>query len=353
MKEVILLFGSESKERLVSVATAQNLARLLPAAHLWFWAPDDTVFAVSASTLFAHQDPFHKDFVPTTPPQFASIESALDSETAHKSLFLLGVHGGRGEDGTVQRWLEERQIPFTGSGSEACRITFDKELAKDLLVPFGIRVPQGITLRGQDSDAFVRFEAFCREHPAAIAKPVADGSSCGLCPILDDEGRKKAWQQIQSDPNVHYLLEAFVKGPELTVGVIQNASGLIALPCTEIRAESGRFFDYQGKYQGTGVREITPAEVSSAVSQACQEVALKAHRAFGCYGYSRTDIIVSDQGPVFLETNTLPGLTKASLVPQQLAAHGISMQTFLDDQMALAQHRPNPMLTRSSAECQP
>jgi D-alanine-D-alanine ligase len=106
-----------------------------------------------------------------------------------------------------------------------------------------------------------------------------------------------------------------------------------------VRVEAGRAFDYEGKYLGKGTREITPAEVAPAVTRAAQELALAAHRALGCEGYSRTDIIAAAAGPVFLELNTLPGLTRMSFIPQQLAAEGTSMAQFLDGQLAIARAR--------------
>ena len=106
-----------------------------------------------------------------------------------------------------------------------------------------------------------------------------------------------------------------------------------------MRLEEGRAFDYEGKYLGKGTREITPAEVPAAVSRAAQDLAVAAHQALGCEGYSRTDAIVSAKGPVFLELNTLPGLTRASFLPQQLAAEGTSMLSFLEGQLAIARRR--------------
>jgi D-alanine-D-alanine ligase len=100
--------------------------------------------------------------------------------------------------------------------------------------------------------------------------------------------------------------------------------------------ESGRTFDFDGKYLGKGVREITPAAISEEMARAAQRVALTAHQAVGCRGYSRTDVIMGNDGPVFLEINTLPGLTRASFIPQQLAAAGIELRHFLERQIQIA-----------------
>ena len=126
--------------------------------------------------------------------------------------------------------------------------------------------------------------------------------------------------QLKSDSRRRYLVEQCIQGRELTCGVWDDGSGPQVLPCTEIRFEEGRTFDFEGKYLGQGTQEITPAEIEPDCTSAIQTMALKAHRALGCSGYSRTDVMVDAQGPVFLELNTLPGVTAASLIPQQLEA---------------------------------
>jgi D-alanine-D-alanine ligase len=120
-----------------------------------------------------------------------------------------------------------------------------------------------------------------------------------------------------------------VSGREITVGVYDGPKGPIALPASEVVLDRGRRFDYEGKYLGLGTKEITPADLTDELRQACEEVALKAHEHVGCRGYSRTDMIVSERGPVFLEINNLPGLTKASFIPQQLKVAGITMADFV------------------------
>ena len=130
-----------------------------------------------------------------------------------------------------------------------------------------------------------------------------------------------------------------MSGTELTVGIVDDGRGTRALPASEVRVEAGRAFDYEGKYLGKGTREITPAEVPPEVSQAAQRIALAVHKALGCEGYSRTDVICGPKGVVFLEINTLPGLTGMSFIPQQLAAEGTPMLAFLEEQISLARRR--------------
>jgi D-alanine-D-alanine ligase len=174
--------------------------------------------------------------------------------------------------------------------------------------------------------------------PRVVLKPVADGSSMGLRFVSGPDEVEPALLAIKDD-GIPYLAEAFVQGTELTVGVIDTEDGLRALPCSEVRISGDAGFDYAAKYLGRGVREITPAEVSPAVSAEAQRIALAAHDALGCAGYSRTDLIVDADGPVYLETNTLPGLSRASFVPQQLEVAGIPLRAFVERQLELARRR--------------
>ena len=171
-----------------------------------------------------------------------------------------------------------------------------------------------------------------------VAKPVAGGSSVGLYHVDSKEQVEAAARGIEQSGEP-YLAEEFVTGTELTVGVVDGPKGARALPPSEVRLEQGRAFDFAGKYLGHGTKEITPAEVPADVSRAAQELALAAHRALGCEGYSRTDVIAAKSGPVFLELNTLPGLTRASFIPQQLAAEGTTLLSFLEGQLAIARNR--------------
>src|SRR5204863_5433528 len=164
------------------------------------------------------------------------------------------------------------------------------------------------------------------------------GSSVGLYHLLAPDDVDAAARKME-ESGEPYLAEEFISGTELTVGVVDGPGGARALPTSEVRLDQGRAFDYEGKYLGKGTKEITPADVAPAVARAAQELALAAHRALECEGYSRTDVISSPDGPVFLELNTLPGLTRASFLPQQLAVEGTSMRSFLEGQLAIARNR--------------
>jgi len=334
--DAIILFGGTSSERRVAVASGQHVAAVLDEAEAWFLAPSGAVHKVSRDELAKFERPFERDFEPAAPAAFPSVVAAFESQPA--KVFYLALHGGEGEDGTVQRMLEARRIAFTGPGAEASAKAFDKEVAKQVAGAAGVRTARSVHLSKDPRKLRDELKEMLAIYGRVVAKPVAGGSSVGLYHVQNAADADRAAEGID-ESGEPYLAEEFVSGTELTVGVVDRPGGARPLPPSEVRLETGRAFDYEVKYLGKGTREITPAEVPPEVTRAAQDLALAAHRALGCEGYSRTDIISSAKGPVFLELNTLPGLTRASFLPQQLAAEGTSMLSFLEGQLALARAR--------------
>ncbi|HEV7425366.1 MAG TPA: ATP-grasp domain-containing protein [Thermoanaerobaculia bacterium] len=327
---VIVLFGGRSDERHVSVASAQNVVRTLGTPLAWFWAPNGAVYDVNRDELFAHANPFINDFQPSRPAIWPDLEMALDTLPVSDPVFLLALHGGEGENGTVQRMLEARGIPFTGSGSAASTAAFDKGRAKEI-VKDRVRVAESRVVEDPREIGRIAAEMLER-HERIVLKPLAGGSSRGL--FFVDRG-----SAIPTIDSIPYIVEQFIAGRELTVGVIEGDDGPLALPVIEIETDPGARFDYEGKYLGKGTREICPAKIADAMRDEAQSISLAAHVALGCEGYSRSDLIASPDGVYFLELNTLPGLTTSSLVPQQLKEAGISFRDFLETQVAIARGR--------------
>jgi D-alanine-D-alanine ligase len=324
---IIVLFGGPSDERHVSVASAQNVVRTLGRPLAWFWAPDGRVYDVAPADLLAHQRPFEVDFLPARPAIFPSLEQALDTLPVEDPVFFLALHGTMGEDGTVQRMLESRGIPFTGSGAEASAAAFDKDRAKEL-VRGRVRTAESRVVRSEPELLEAVADLLSR-HERIVLKPLAGGSSRGLYFLGANDAPP-------SGLRYPYILEQFIRGRELTVGVMETDDGPVALPVIEIEVDPNRSFDYEGKYLGAGTREICPANIPAAMAQEAQATALAAHTALGCEGYSRTDVIAGEEGIYYLETNTLPGLTTSSLVPQELQTVGIAFREFLERQLELA-----------------
>jgi len=323
---ITILFGGTNKERLVSVASAQALHRALPEADLWFWHVNDTVHEVRSETLLNHKRPFEDEFEPGS--RGVAFERALDKAKTENRVLVLGLHGGKAENGELQTMCEMRGIPFTGSGSASSNLAFDKAAAKRFAAIAGVAAPADVALENLDA-------AFA-EYGRLIAKPARDGSSYGLIFVNAKQDLVAVRNAASTE---EYLIEPFVPGVEATCGVLEQSDGTVmSLPPVEIVPGEGAF-DYAAKYLLKSTQEICPGRFSPEITAQLKDQALRAHKALSCSGYSRTDFIVSAKGLVYLETNTLPGLTAASLYPKALKAEGIEFPDFLRDQIALAERR--------------
>src|SRR2546430_4132352 len=323
---ITILFGGTNTERLVSVASGQALHRALPEADLWFWDIDDTVHEAQSQALLNHSRPFEEPFKPGN--RGIDFEQALDKAKAEDRVLVLGLHGGRAENGELQAMCEMRGIPFTGSGSASSNLAFNKVAAKRIAALAGVEAPAGVALENLDA-------AFA-EYGRLIAKPARDGSSYGLIFVNAKQDLVAVRNAAKTE---EYLIEAFVAGVEATCGVLEQSDGtLMSLPPIEIVPGDGAF-DYAAKYLLKSTQEICPGRFSPEISAQLKDQALRAHKALSCSGYSRTDFIVSARVLGYLETNTLPGLTAASLYPKALKAQGIEFPDFLRDQIVLAEQR--------------
>lgn len=334
---VIVLFGGDGSEHRVSVASAQNVAHHLPDARFWFLERGGGLVSVSRTELISCSRPFEEDFAPEALGEWPTLSAALESSATSADVLFLALHGGSGENGTLQSELESRGLPFTGSGARASRLAFDKLESRDIASTLGVRVADACPVEDSASGR-ERLSRLLAEHGKIVIKPVSDGSSHGVLFVDDEQELGPVWDACARRASPHLLAEAFISGRELTAGVMDRVGGgpPVALPCSEVRLDPGRAFDYEGKYLGKGAVELTPAPVPASMAEAAQAVARRVHEAIGCRGYSRTDVIVDETGPVFLEINTLPGLTAASFIPQQLAAASIPFDRFLREQIELA-----------------
>ncbi len=237
---------------------------------------------------------------------------------------FLALHGTYGEDGGVQKLLEGAGVRYTGSGPEASAKAMNK------VESLGEYKKLGFTLASSkviSQNQWQKHELPELDYPVII-KPVEGGSSVGMSLVRDQSQLEEALAEgFKYDDEL--LAEQFIEGIEGTCGILDNGKPM-ALPVTEIRPKGNALFDYAAKYEVGGSEEITPAEFAPAISQEIQRIALEAHKALGCYGMSRTDVIVSGDKIYVLETNTIPGLTQTSLLPQGAAAAGMSYSQMLD-----------------------
>ena len=334
---VTIVFGGLNKERLVSVASAEALHATLPEAALWFWDADDHVYETSGAALLGHDRPFENPFT-ADGKSLGSLAQALDKAKAEGRVLVLGMHGGAAENGEVQAMCEVRGVAFTGSGSASSNLAFDKVAAKRFAAIAGVPIAAGIALADM--------EAALDQYGKLIAKPARDGSSYGLMFV----NAKQDLVAVRNAAKVEdYVIEPFVAGIEATCAVLEQGDGsVIALPPIEI-VPAGGGFDYEAKYLAKSTQEICPGRFTPEVTAQIQDLAVRAHKAMSCTGYSRSDFIVSANGLVYLETNTLPGLTKASLYPKALNAQGITFVDFLNGQIELGVARMERSAIRGPA----
>ncbi|MBE7412745.1 MAG: D-alanine--D-alanine ligase [Leptospiraceae bacterium] len=259
--------------------------------------------------------------------------NSISIEKINCDLVILGLHGGEGEDGTIQGLLKSYRIPFTGSDILASSLAMDKYRANILFKNSKLNVANFLEItKGEFESIDFHVEKINLQFPIFV-KPTLGGSSVGIGKVFtQDELYSKLKELFQKEEKI--LLQEFVSGREFSCGVIEkkinNQFIPFALPATEI-IPSNEFFDYEAKYKIGGSKEITPAEISEDLMNKIQLGSLQAHTLLGCVGYSRTDFILCGDTPYILETNTLPGMTETSILPQQIKCVGLTMEVFLDN----------------------
>lgn len=313
-KKIAVLCGGWSAERAVSLLSGEGVYRELKSGG----------YDVRAFDLVACQIGSLRKKTPK--PETPSWATRLPFETlAHvvakqkMDLLFLVLHGPGGEDGKIQGYLEMLGVPYTGSSQLASTLAMNKHIAKEIFRQAGLRVAKGIVL--------LKGQALPKMAYPCVVKPADQGSAIGVSIVKKASQLKaalaKAWIH-----GAEAVVEDFVKGREFTVGVL----GDTALPVVEIKPELGEFYDYRSKYAKGGSTHLCPAPISADLTRQAQALGLTAHRVLGCRAYSRTDMILDSRGRfVVLETNTQPGMTAVSLLPDAARAAGYSYLELLEE----------------------
>lgn len=288
---VALLCGGASEEREISLASGKGAKAAL----------EEAGFTV-------------KVFDPTVRDDLAALVAG------HFDVAFLCLHGKYGEDGTVQGMLEVLGIPYIGSGVWASATAIDKIKAKVFYRHHGIATPESLTMYG--SPSYTGAQIIEKLGSPVVVKPANEGSALGVHIVQTaEEADAAVAEAFQHDTEV--LVETYIKGDEFTVSVLGNDQPF-ALPVIKIVPKS-EFYDFESKYAPGGSQHLCPAPISDEDTQKIQATALAAHKALGCRGVSRTDIIMDASGKCWtLETNTVPGMTATSLLPDAGRAAGIS-----------------------------
>lgn len=288
---VALLAGGTSGEREISIASGEGAKKALEEAGfpvVWI-------------------DPSSKDDLKQL------IEEPFD-------VAFLCLHGKMGEDGTVQGMLELLGIPYTCSGVLASATAMDKAKSKVFYELGGVPTPPSFTLKRQE--AFDPDMLKQNIGVPCVVKPATEGSALGV-EIVEDDARLLDAIDTAFELDSRVLVEKFIPGTEVTVAVIGNDEPR-ALPIIEI-VPKGEFYDFDSKYAPGGSQHICPARLGEELTSLVQDYACSAHRALGCAGVSRSDFIIDADGkPWILETNTIPGMTATSLLPDAARAAGMS-----------------------------
>jgi len=331
--KVVVLMGGTSDERAVSLASGVQVARALrEAGH-------DVIALDTARGPIAARDEEHlrQEGVGLAPPTIAELRAldesnivalTRDPALGEVDVFFVALHGGSGEDGTVQALLDVAGVTYTGSDRLGCSLAMDKEVSKRLFRDTGIPTPMWTT--GTPSAAEVERKLGL----PVIVKVASGGSSLRLVLAHDRAELESAIEQSRSWNDL-VLFEAYHRGRELTVGVVGNE----ALPVGEI-IPAHELFDYECKYQPGLAEEIFPADLDDELRQRVQRLAVQAHRALRLRDYSRIDFILDDEGvPWCLEANACPGMTANSLLPKAARAAGVAFPQLCDRIAGLARTR--------------
>jgi D-alanine-D-alanine ligase len=332
--KVAVLFGGTSEERDVSIASGAQVVKALR-------AEGHEVIAVDTATGVLDDAEEHRllaaGVAPAPPTADAlqalraarSIEFLQAPELCDVDVMFLALHGGTGEDGTLQALLDTVGIPYTGSGLIGSAVAMDKDIAKKLLRFAGVPTPDWLMapVSAAEVEQVVGYPC--------IVKPSKQGSTVGLTVVRSGDALEAAVEEAyRFDDEV--MIERFVPGREITVPVL----GGDALPVGEIIV--GReIFDYEAKYQPGGAEEIFPADLTGPETITVQALALATHRALKLRGYSRIDFRMDESGTFWcLEANTLPGMTSASLFPKSASAARIDFPALCERicEVALEEH---------------
>lgn len=331
--------GGKSGEREVSLASGCNLVRVLDPIRYEVYPIE---LGMDGKWYLHHIDsPLLTDTrgIGNEPPEMDSYEPppAEHSELvtgrvmkARVDVLFLALHGPGGEDGAIQGYLETLGIPYVGSGVLASALTMDKGRCKVFLKAMGLPTPEWFLLRKTEwdknpEDWLERIQTQFTE--GTVVKPNSQGSSIGVSVLEAGHDPTEAIENaFRVDTEV--LVEERIQGAEYTCGVYGSENPEV-LPVTEIRPKS-KFFDYQSKYQVGGSEEITPAPISEDLAREIQSLSRSAHMGFGCRGITRTDFMVREGKPTLIEVNTIPGMTRVSIIPRACEAAGLEFEVILD-----------------------
>ncbi len=223
------------------------------------------------------------------------------------------LHGEFGEDGQIQKRLDELKVAYVGSGAKSSELCFDKVATKEVLKTNSINTPQWVLIKSKEDISKIKYPV--------VLKPIRGGSSIGIvvAKSIDDLSKLDITEKL--------LAEEYIDGQELTVGILDNQ----ALPVVEIIPSKGEWFDYENKYNESTQENVPPKYISLDIQQQARQLALRVHKLCGCRHLSRVDMILKNNQLYVLEINTMPGMTEESLYPKSAKAAGYPMSELVTE----------------------
>lgn len=309
-KNIAIIMGGFSSEAAISLKSGQVVFQHLPkevyAAYCIHISKEKWVYVA----------PNDKEY----PIHTSDFSVAINGETVHFDCVFNAIHGAPGEDGFIQAYLELLEIPHTSCALYQAALTFNKRDCLNVLKAYDI--PTAISYPLNKGDSVNAQEIIDRVGLPCFVKANRAGSSFGVTKVHKIEDLQSAID-IAFEQDDELIIEAFLDGTEVSVGVLRYKGEVLVLPITEIVSEND-FFDYEAKYLGKS-EEITPARISKVQEENVKHMAKKIYEVLNMDGFSRSEFIFKGDTPYFLEMNTVPGLTEESILPKQAACAGISL----------------------------
>ena len=318
-KKVALIYGGNSSEWEISILSGKNVAANLDKSLY------DVYEILLRGTAWSVCDPSAEKPVPVAEVDKTDFSAVIDGQKVKFDVAFLMIHGTPGENGLLQGYFEMMGIPFTTCSSFVSALTFNKFSCKAFLRDAGVLLPKDFFI--SKGSAWSEAAVVERLGLPVFVKPVDDGSSFGVTKVKRVEDLRAA-VDFAFEKSDGVLIEEAINGREVTEGVFSRNGEVIPLPITEIVSEN-EFFDYEAKYLGKS-QEICPAPIPEAVAARVREASMAIYRHFGCNGVVRMDYIADGEKVYFLEVNTVPGMTKMSLIPNQARAAGMSVSDFIN-----------------------
>jgi len=311
MKTIAITAGGDSSEFEISIKSAGEVSKILSSKYVvyiivirgsnWYWEDKKGRYYNIDKNDFSLQTDDHRI-------KFDGV--------------FIAIHGTPGENGLLQGYLDMMKIPYTSCDAFCSALTFNKQACKLFLKEYGIKMADAVLIR--KGDKFDLTDLNKQIGMPCFVKPNESGSSFGVTKVKQKKELLPAIETAFKESDA-VLIESFIDGREVACGVIKTKAKTLVLPLIEIISKN-EFFDYEAKYTQGRSDEITPADVPPAITKEIQRISKYVYEILGCKGIVRVDFIVAGEIPFFIEINTVPGMTKESLVPKEAAAAGISLE---------------------------